>query len=417
MAETSEKHENVTRVNWSEPWLTNSCVHLTKFCCRQGESVMTHNSQDTAKPEKKEPGWATRQGRSWKVSLNYLSDKFNISALLVLRLINLMKNSEHSSSHIRGFLKLNCFLAMRYLIAGFNVSTTENVKWLGFFLPHWIYCPVIRQDYVCILIAFIFGCAIQSCKIDSNRSKFSWSQTKPSEEYSTVKCAVIGKSHRQGDVMWPEVKLSYCYQPNYFLRIVPVAVMPACYSTYLVVFVGVTQQVAQEIKSWALAHQDEVSCAISQVCRGRQAFGAARTSTAHTRSIDGQKLSPDYLPYSFGLCNAKHTATVTQPCSSVIQISIENTLSVGRIRVLVPLEDHKSFRDREYTRFFSPILRMGKHMELRLGWCRRPKYLWNGSNQLCLFYLTMQEMSWKWILFKHFYVICTQKSYNVDLKY
>lgn len=42
VAEPSKKHGNVPRVNWSEPSLTDSCVHLTKFFCQEG---VTHDAQ------------------------------------------------------------------------------------------------------------------------------------------------------------------------------------------------------------------------------------------------------------------------------------------------------------------------------------------------------------------------------------
>lgn len=56
---------------------------------------------------------------------------------------------------------------------------------------------------------------------------------------------------------------------------------------------------AQEVESGALAYEDEVSGAVSEVGGGGQALGATGTGTAHTGRVDGQELPSDHPPPHF----------------------------------------------------------------------------------------------------------------------
>lgn len=54
----------------------------------------------------------------------------------------------------------------------------------------------------------------------------------------------------------------------------------------LVVFAGVSEEVSEEVEAGTFPDQDEVGGAVGEVGSGREAFRAARTSTAHTGSVD-----------------------------------------------------------------------------------------------------------------------------------
>lgn len=67
-------------------------------------------------------------------------------------------------------------------------------------------------------------------------------------------------------------------------------------SSYLIVLVGVSKKVSEEVQAGTLPDEDEVSGAVGQVGGGRQTFGTAGTRAAHIRRINGNKLSVDHAP-------------------------------------------------------------------------------------------------------------------------
>lgn len=88
---------------------------------------------------------------------------------------------------------------------------------------------------------------------------------------------------------------------------------------YLVIFAGVSEEVSEKVEAGTFSDQDEVSGAISQVSSRWEAFGAARTSTAHTGSINSQELPSDCPPLAVTLWNInpkKADLTFSYVCKS-----------------------------------------------------------------------------------------------------
>lgn len=65
---------------------------------------------------------------------------------------------------------------------------------------------------------------------------------------------------------------------------------------YLVIFAGVSKEVSKEVETGTFSDEDEICGAVSQVGSRRQAFRAARTSTAHAGSIYSEELSSNRPP-------------------------------------------------------------------------------------------------------------------------
>jgi len=65
---------------------------------------------------------------------------------------------------------------------------------------------------------------------------------------------------------------------------------------HLVLFVGVSKEVSEEVQMGTLPDQDQVCGAISEVGGGRQAFGTPGTRTAHTGRVNGDELPTDHVP-------------------------------------------------------------------------------------------------------------------------
>lgn len=81
--------------------------------------------------------------------------------------------------------------------------------------------------------------------------------------------------------------------------------------SYLVVSVGVSEKVPEEVQTGALPDQDEVRVAVGEVGRGWEALGTAGTRAAHTGRVDSHELSVDHLPtaavvWKTGVKNAHH---------------------------------------------------------------------------------------------------------------
>lgn len=66
--------------------------------------------------------------------------------------------------------------------------------------------------------------------------------------------------------------------------------------SYLVISVGVSQKVSEEVQAGTLPDEDEVCGAVGEVSGGRQAFWAAGTRAAHTGRINGDELPSDHTP-------------------------------------------------------------------------------------------------------------------------
>ena len=62
-----------------------------------------------------------------------------------------------------------------------------------------------------------------------------------------------------------------------------------------------SEEVSEEVKAGTFSDQDEVGGAVGQVSSRREAFGAARTSTAHTGSVNSQEFPSDCPPLAVTL--------------------------------------------------------------------------------------------------------------------
>lgn len=67
---------------------------------------------------------------------------------------------------------------------------------------------------------------------------------------------------------------------------------------YLVVVVGVSKKMFEEVQTGTLPDQDQVCGAVGEVGGGRQAFRTPRTRAAHTGRVDGNELAVDDTPAS-----------------------------------------------------------------------------------------------------------------------
>lgn len=63
------------------------------------------------------------------------------------------------------------------------------------------------------------------------------------------------------------------------------------------------QEVSEEVQTGALPDEDEVSGAVGQVSRRRQAFRTAGTRAAHAGCVDSDELVPDHTPPTAAICN------------------------------------------------------------------------------------------------------------------
>lgn len=64
-----------------------------------------------------------------------------------------------------------------------------------------------------------------------------------------------------------------------------------------------SKEVSEEVQTGALPDQDEVRGAVSEVSRGRQAFGTAGTRAAHIGRVNGNELSTDHAPTTAAIWN------------------------------------------------------------------------------------------------------------------
>lgn len=67
---------------------------------------------------------------------------------------------------------------------------------------------------------------------------------------------------------------------------------------YLVVLVGVSEEVFKEVQTGALPDQDQVRGAIGEVGGGRQALWTPWTRAAHASRVDGDKFTVKRPPAS-----------------------------------------------------------------------------------------------------------------------